>query len=151
MFYSLCTCTLASTQGHEAGDQLLIEVASRIQSAVGMADCVIGPEDEGVNNVVARFGGNEFVVMLTTKETPEHANDIALKIVTSIAAPYIISGDKCVVGACVSLAISPEDAGNINGILANADAAINEAKRAGINTWRRYVPGLSRILQKRNA
>lgn len=152
MFIDLDDFKIVNDQlGHEAGDQLLIEVASRIQSVVGTDNCVIGPDDEVFNNLVARIGGDEFVVLLVTGQIPEHANDIAGRLVESIAAPYVISGEQCVIGACVGLAVFPEDADDLNGIIANADAAMYEAKRAGKNTWRRYVPGLSRILQKKSA
>lgn len=124
--------------GHETGDQLLIEVASRIRSVVCADNFTIDLKDDHSGDLVARIGGDEFVVLLTTGEIPEYANDIAERIVESVAAPYLIDGMHCHIGACVGLAIFPEDASNLNSILASADAAMYQAKRSGKNTWRRY-------------
>lgn len=137
--------------GHEAGDQLLVDVASRIQLVVDASGHEIGPEDDGVHNVVARIGGDEFVVLLSNDDITEYANDIAANIVESIAAPYTIFDTECVIGACVGLAVFPEDGDDLNGILANADAAMYQAKRAGKNTWRRHVPDLPGMSLKKSA
>ncbi|MFK7853901.1 MAG: diguanylate cyclase [Granulosicoccus sp.] len=137
--------------GHEAGDQLLMEVASRLRYATGTDDCTVGPEDEIVDNMVARIGGDEFVVLLTSAEHPEYATEIAEKIVQSVATPYYINDTECLIGACVGVAVFPEDANDLNGILANADTAMYEAKRAGKNTWRRYRPDMSRIPLRKSA
>lgn len=123
--------------GHDAGDQLLVEAAARIRSVVGVDDALESANDESAN-LVARIGGDEFVVILTTGNLPTAANDVAASIVEAVASPYFIKDDECHIGACVGMAVFPDDAINVEEVLANADAAMYEAKRAGKNTWRRY-------------
>ena len=152
LFIDLDDFKLVNDQlGHEAGDQLLVEVAARITAVVGKRDVDMPLEEESSEYMVARIGGDEFVVSLTAEDLVGSANDIAAGIVDAVSAPYVIDGNHCVIGACVGLAVYPEDADHLNGILAYADAAMYEAKRSGKNTWRRFVPELSRIAQRKSA
>ncbi|MFT5043957.1 MAG: diguanylate cyclase (GGDEF)-like protein [Porticoccaceae bacterium] len=137
--------------GHEIGDQLLIDVAHRLQSVLGKDKSVIGPTYDSTRNVVARIGGDEFVLLLSSDERPEYASNVASSIVESIGSPFIIAGISCQIGACVGMAVYPEDADGVNGILSKADSAMYEAKRAGKSCWRRFVPGLSRSGEKKSA
>jgi diguanylate cyclase (GGDEF)-like protein len=136
--------TVNDQYGHEIGDQLLIEVANRLQAVAGKGSRVTGQEDDAKRNVVARIGGDEFVLLLLSDECPEHANNVASSIVESIGSPFVIEGIACQIGACVGMAVYPEDADGVNGILSKADSAMYEAKRAGKSCWRPFVPGLSR-------
>lgn len=137
--------------GHEIGDQLLVEVAKRLLTVVGEGSRVIGPEHDGTHNFVARIGGDEFVILLPTDERTEYVNNIASSIVDSIGSPFHIEGLPCQVGACVGMAVYPDDATDISGVLSKADSAMYEAKRAGKSCWRRFVPGLSRLDKKKSA
>jgi diguanylate cyclase (GGDEF)-like protein len=143
--------TVNDTHGHKIGDQLLIEVANRLQAVVGADSKVIGPEDDVTRSVAARIGGDEFVLFLPSNGRPEHASNIASSIVQSIGSPYLIEGISCQIGACVGMAVYPEDADGVDGILSKADSALYEAKRAGTSCWRRYVPGLSRSGEQKSA
>lgn len=129
--------------GHKAGDQLLVEVASRIRLAVGLDKEAIGGEGNSAHNTIARIGGDEFVVLIALGEDRKIPEKVAEKIVSLVAAPYLIQGAECIIGACVGVALFPEDADNIDGVLAKADSAMYAAKQAGKNTWRRYSPGPS--------
>lgn len=143
--------TVNDQHGHEIGDQLLVQVAHRLQAVVGTDSRVIGPEDDTTRNVVARIGGDEFVLLLPLDKGAEHANNIASSIVQSIGSPFLIEGIPCQIGACVGMASYPEDADGVDGILSKADSAMYEAKRAGKSCWRRFVPGLSRSGEQKSA
>jgi len=134
--------------GHDAGDKLLIEVASRIQSVVGVDGKAIGPEDVAIDKIVARIGGDEFVVFISSGTMPDCADRVASRLVDSIASPYLIDEVECVIGACVGLAVYPDDVGDINELITTADAAMYDAKRNGKNTWRRYKPGSSPVQEE---
>lgn len=137
--------------GHKAGDQLLIDVAARLEYVVGGKARAVESQESGEHNLVARIGGDEFVVMLVQEESLARANELALSIVETIAAPFKIDNEVCHIGACVGVAVFPDDAEVVHEVLSAADAAMYEAKRAGKNSWRRYVPGLSRVQGQRRA
>jgi diguanylate cyclase (GGDEF)-like protein/PAS domain S-box-containing protein len=105
--------------GHEAGDQVLIETANALQNFVRKSD------------VVARFGGDEFVCLLTDIESPESAVTIAQKMVDTISSITEIPLGKVNIGASIGVAIFPDHGQEQPAILAAADQAMYEAKRAG--------------------
>lgn len=109
------------TLGHAAGDEVLQVAASRIRATVRKSD------------TVARWGGDEFVVLLTDLSNPEMAKGIAKEIMTTLKAPFLFEGRQLQVtlsvGVCVALA-SEFDA---NEMLKNADLAMYKAKALGRN------------------
>ena len=94
--------------GHDVGDQLLILVASRLRGA----------------DIVARFGGDEFVVMATGLNSPLQAADLAAKLVAAIAAPFALETHLCQIGATVGYALAPKDGADAATLLKSADAAM---------------------------
>lgn len=98
--------------GHDVGDQLLVLVASRLRGAVRGAD------------IVARFGGDEFVVMATGLNSPLQAADLAAKLVAAIAAPFALETHLCQIGATVGYALAPKDGADAATLLKSADAAM---------------------------
>jgi len=138
-------------RGHEAGDQVLAEVASRLVSIMGNSHEEIDPEDDCLNNLVARIGGDEFVVLLASKPLSLEANIVAERIVLDLAKPINVEGEDCHIGACVGLSVFPDDACDLDEFLANADAAMYEAKRAGKGRWRRFTPGIIQLQEKKRA
>lgn len=137
--------------GHDTGDQLLIEVANRLRYLAGSIDDNYGPDDDHMSNIVGRIGGDEFVLLLRSEDSLEYAHDIATRIVEALASPFFIEEKQCRIGASVGLAVYPSDSDNLYGLLSMADAAMYEAKRAGKNCWRRYVPGISRYPDRKSA
>ena len=139
MFIDLDDFKLINDQhGHETGDRLLIEVANRLRAVVGIDNQDINPEDENCQNLVARFGGDEFVVMLISGSDSRPDVDIAAAIVEEISSPFFINGIECRVGACVGLSRYPSDANDVNSLLSAADEAMYAAKSAGKSCWRRF-------------
>jgi diguanylate cyclase (GGDEF)-like protein len=123
--------------GHEAGDFLLMEVAHRLQGCVREAD------------TVARFGGDEFVVMLPDLSTDEaesalHAQAIAEKIRARLAEPYRVEVAKngkvslvehaCTASVGLTLFVHNDD--SLDALLQRADSAMYRAKEGGRNTVR---------------
>lgn len=101
--------------GHEAGDQLLVEVARRLNTVVRDTD------------LVARLGGDEFAVVLTGDLT--EAEDVAGRIVQVMAMPYRVDGAVFAVGASVGIAVLGSGGGQL--AFREADAALRRAKAAG--------------------
>lgn len=125
--------------GHSAGDTVLIEVARRLQ-ALG----------RGVDTV-ARLAGDEFVILLEGMSTAEAAGSIAGRILAALAAPLRAGGRDVDVGASLGLALYPDDGGDIESLLRNADAAMYAAKAAGRNTFRFYDEAMNRRASQRLA
>ena len=111
------------TLGHHVGDELLIEVARRLQDTVRESD------------VVARFGGDEFVIMLTGIEHAAAVALVAEKLVFSIGCAYQIGGFDLYTSPSIGIAIFPTDGQDGDTLLKNADAAMYHAKMAGRNNF----------------
>ena len=107
------------SQGHQAGDELLLAVARRLREAMRPSD------------TVARFGGDEFVVLAGEVESPTDATQLAWRLTNTLRAPFVIGGATVAVTASIGVAYSadPEDAAE--DIIRKADATMYLAKRRG--------------------
>jgi len=112
--------------GHDVGDALLRDVASRLRSCVRAAD------------TVARMGGDEFAVILTELENREDAGLVAGKILKTLAEPFEISGHTCTITGSIGIACYPDDGDNGDRLVSRADEAMYLAKRKGRNRYRFY-------------
>ncbi|WP_253701784.1 EAL domain-containing protein [Bacillus sp. FJAT-27445] len=114
------------SMGHHAGDKLLQEVAGRLHSV-----CCQG-------NIVARFGGDEFVVLMPELNSNEETIVASEKINQIMAQPFSINGRKILITTSIGISISPRDGSEINMLLRNADLAMYESKENGRNCYRLY-------------
>ena len=112
------------THGHGHGDELLRAVTARIEATVR-------PDD-----LVARLGGDEFAVLCPSVRDASEAMAIAERLVHEVARPFELPGTTVQVGLSVGVAISDHAEGDGPQLLAAADAALYEAKRAGKGQWR---------------
>jgi diguanylate cyclase (GGDEF)-like protein len=112
--------------GHHAGDTLLKHVAAELLT-------ILRPED-----TVARFGGDEFVLVATEVQDLADVSDIATRIVSRLSAPMQIEGQEISVSASVGIALYPHDGETVEELLKNADAAMYHAKSGGRNTFSYY-------------
>jgi diguanylate cyclase (GGDEF)-like protein/PAS domain S-box-containing protein len=112
------------TLGHEAGDELLRQAASRLRGAVREAD------------TVARLGGDEFLVILSGLNRGRDAAAVADKVIESFRAPFPLAGRELIVSPSIGLAVFPDDGDEPAVLLRNADLAMYDAKEAGRNTYR---------------
>ncbi|MFS2135260.1 putative bifunctional diguanylate cyclase/phosphodiesterase [Duganella sp. Dugasp56] len=107
------------TFGHEAGDELLRQVAARLTAAVRVAD------------VVARLGGDEFVVLIEGRAATGNAARVAQKIAMACALPFDIGSQRLKTAASIGIAIYPQDGADAQTLMKNADTAMYHAKRHG--------------------
>jgi diguanylate cyclase (GGDEF)-like protein/PAS domain S-box-containing protein len=114
--------TINDTLGHTAGDELLLEMASRLRSCVRDDD------------TVARLGGDEFTIILAELRHPEDAVSVAQKILDAVQVPLSIGGMSIVVTSSIGISLYPQDGADPEALLRNADSAMYRAKEAGRNT-----------------
>ena len=114
------------TLGHEAGDCLLQQVAERIKS------CLRGYD------VVARWGGDEFTLLLFGLRSAEDVSSIAERILHRLTAPFCVKEQELYVTASLGIALAPYDGEDGQTLLRNADAAMYQAKAKGRNNYQIY-------------
>ena len=107
------------TLGHDVGDLLLKAAAERLRAALRKGD------------TVARFGGDEFVLILPDLEVIEDAIQVVQKIVDSFRKPFLIDTHQLVVTTSIGIAIYPNDGTDEGILLKNADIAMYQAKQTG--------------------
>lgn len=127
------------TLGHAAGDELLKEVAARLNRAVER-DCEIG-----------RLGGDEFQIMVPDCDDRGELGEIASKIIAMLTQPYSLEEGRCVIGASVGIAIAPHDGVTGDAVVRSADLALYAAKNGGRGQYRFYTGDLENetIFRKR--
>jgi diguanylate cyclase (GGDEF)-like protein len=116
------------TLGHSRGDMLLLAVADRLRNTVRQTD------------VVARFGGDEFVVLQTPVKDVEEASSLAERILQTVGTTYNIDGNEVAVSASIGIAFAPNDGADADQLLRNADMALYRAKSESRDTWRFFKP-----------
>lgn len=119
--------TVNDTLGHHIGDLLLCEVARRITSAVRKSD------------IVARIGGDEFVVVLESTRLPADGGMVAQKIIDRLGEAVPIDGIDLHTTPSIGIAIYPDDGVSIDTLMKNADVAMYHAKSAGRNNYQFYA------------
>ncbi|WP_051206512.1 diguanylate cyclase domain-containing protein [Oceanospirillum maris] len=113
--------------GHEVGDELLKEVARRLQKTLRESD------------VIARIGGDEFNILLPDIIDGQTAENVANKILESVVQPFKTDDIELTVSASIGLTLYPDDAVDTKQLIKNADVAMYRSKERGRNQSLRYV------------
>ncbi|MDX1808960.1 MAG: EAL domain-containing protein [Sulfurospirillaceae bacterium] len=119
------------TLGHEAGDQLLQEVATRVKACLRDTD------------TVARMGGDEFVALLPELNEEKYVVIVAQKILTAVASPFILQGQEFYVTASIGISLYPQDGMDEQTLQKNADTAMYQVKEEGRNNFQFYSEKLN--------
>ena len=119
------------TLGHEAGDRLLREAAERLSACVRAGD------------TVARVGGDEFVLALAELGAPDHAANVARKVLGAMSRPFFPGGEEVFVTASVGIATFPADGGDAETLVRNGAAAMQRAKDIGRSDFQFYTTAIN--------
>ncbi|RKZ86237.1 MAG: diguanylate phosphodiesterase, partial [Gammaproteobacteria bacterium] len=123
--------------GHQLGDDLLQVLAKRLVS-------VLRTED-----TVARFGGDEFVVLLPEVAEISDVKTLANNLLDQIQKPYVLSGHELMVTGSIGISIYPDDAGDADDLIQLADSAMYLAKEQGRNNSQFYTPAINEKIMRR--
>jgi diguanylate cyclase (GGDEF)-like protein len=122
--------------GHQAGDELLREIADRLASVVRPYDTVSRREAVQPRNAVARVGGDEFLILLANLDDPLQAAGVAQRILDKLAIPMRAGERNVQVNASIGITTHPQDGDTAEALIRNADIAMYEAKQQGKNQYR---------------
>jgi diguanylate cyclase (GGDEF)-like protein len=131
--------TINDTLGHPIGDKLLKEVASRLKT-------VIRPDD-----MITRFGGDEFVVLQIGTERYQDAKWLAERLARTLKDPFDIDGHRIDIGASIGIAMAPMDGVDADQLLKKADMALYAAKNGGGGDHRFFALEMEEAAQERRA
>ncbi|OHD77272.1 MAG: diguanylate cyclase [Sulfuricurvum sp. GWF2_44_89] len=134
--------TINNTKGHSMGDLVLVEAAKRIFNIVRQCD------------TVARFGGDEFVVLINTSKEDKiqataDAQVVAEKILTELEKPFYIDDYDFRTSASIGIAMFIDTEHSIDDLMKYADSAMHNAKANGRNTFRFFDPVLQKMIEER--
>lgn len=116
------------TLGHEAGDELLRQIALRLRGDLRASDTL---NEDLAGNVVSRFGGDEFLLLINNLKEPGGAIRIAERLLNALAPAYDILGSEVHSSASIGIVTSAQCLTSAEEVVRNADVAMYEAKRAG--------------------
>jgi len=126
------------TLGHEVGDLLLKDAAARVTQSLRQSDLVTRADSDAKNYCIARQGGDEFTVLLTSLNQAQDAAKVARRVLDALAQPFHVGDSEIVVCASMGIAVYPLDGIDGDSLLKNADAARNYAKEHGTNNYEFY-------------
>jgi len=122
--------TVNDSLGHTAGDQLLQGVARRLKAAVRESD------------TLARAGEDEFMVLCEGIGSGEDAERVAAKLLEGIREPFLLGGREFIVTASIGISVYPDDGGDPDTLVKNADASMAKAKERG-DCWALYEASMN--------
>ena len=125
--------------GHHAGDELLQTIATRLKTTIRAED------------VIARFGGDEFVVVITEFDDVSMVDEVVHRMLNRVREPVTIGGITVRPSATAGIAVFPKSGSTPEDLLKNADAAMYEAKRVGRGSYRYHDPAINESVRMRLA
>ncbi|MEE2732840.1 MAG: EAL domain-containing protein [Pseudomonadota bacterium] len=118
------------SMGHDAGDELLKEVALRVNHCIRDSD------------ILCRLGGDEFTVIINGDQAERASERVSEKLIQSLSQPFEIFGQELYVGASIGIVYYPEMGKDASELIRNADMAMYQAKHEGRNRYRVFEPDM---------
>jgi diguanylate cyclase (GGDEF)-like protein/PAS domain S-box-containing protein len=132
--------TINDSLGHATGDDLLVQVSTRIWTHL---------RDE---DTLCRLGGDEFMALVPNLKHPVGDLKVIInRVIASLQSPFDLGGHKTTITSSLGIALYPEDGNNVSTLMSNADIAMYEAKRSGRNTFRFFTRDMNERIQSKIA
>lgn len=125
------------TLGHPVGDQLLIQVADRISTGLRR------------NDVVARQGGDEFILLVQGMEGDHRYSEVAESLLATLSQPFVLEGSEYRITTSIGIALYPRDGTDAECLIRNADTALYQAKNRGRNNYQYFDESMNRSVRER--
>jgi diguanylate cyclase (GGDEF)-like protein len=127
------------TQGHGCGDQILLQIAQRLNSMTGAQD------------IVGRFGGDEFVMLVENVTSLQNLEALLYQLLANIKLPVAVAGAQYSLTASIGVSMFPGDANTASSLLSNADEAMYASKHAGRDRFSFFSPEMHVAAQNKVA
>ena len=121
--------------GHEVGDQLLQQVAIRLNHYLRRGDALVQSGPDMTDSAVFRLGGDEFTILVRNVVETEAARAVARRILSGIALPFKVGQEQLYISTSIGISMYPADGGDIDRLVKQADMAMYRAKSQGRNTY----------------
>jgi diguanylate cyclase (GGDEF)-like protein len=137
------------TLGHHVGDLLLRSVADRLKKILRKSDIIARHEADDSISYVSRFGGDEFVLLLTDLKEPHDAGNVAQRSLCELSKAYVLEEREIFVSSSIGISVYPSDGKDVNTLIKNADAAMYHAKNQGRNNFQFYARYMNTNISRR--
>ena len=124
------------TLGHDMGDLFLKEVAARFGKTLRKSDVLARQGNKEGSTSIARFGGDEFIVLLSDIDGESDAARAAHRLFDALSDPFALDGHQISIGASIGISLYPRDGEDFETLTKNADAAMYRAKSQGTKNFR---------------
>ena len=122
--------------GHRAGDQLIIATANRLSSALRQTNLIArGGKDDDSDDMVARMGGDEFIILLDNISCEQVPVRVAERLMSAMAETFVLDEQEVIVTASIGISQSASGYEDVNNMLRDADTAMHHAKQQGRARW----------------
>jgi diguanylate cyclase (GGDEF)-like protein/PAS domain S-box-containing protein len=136
------------TSGRAAGDGLLCDVADRLRRALRATDAV-ARDAPARSELLARMGGDEFIVAATDIERAGDSVPLAERLLACLAEPFSVAGRDVFLRATAGISIYPQDGDDVETLLTNAGAALHQAKRGARGRFEYFSPSINEAAHRR--
>jgi diguanylate cyclase (GGDEF)-like protein/PAS domain S-box-containing protein len=133
--------SINDTLGHNVGDQLLQAVSDRLARHLRTIDTLARPGE--TETTVARFGGDEFTILLQEIKEPHDAGTVAQRILDLFSQPFKLENREAFICTSLGISVYPHDGKNADALLMNADTAMYHAKEQGRNNFQFYTESMN--------